>query len=110
VFGKCEKHHRCGHRFRANPMVLFGPCTISDLIPECASKRTFAHAPQLRRMVQAGGLILDSIALAAEPPLQHLQPVIAEKHLVVVNESRYAEDTVGESERCCIGQSYRGFR
>src|SRR6266550_2811365 len=51
---------------------------------------------------------LNSIALAAEAPLQHFQPVIAEKHFVVANKSRHAEDAVRESERCCIGQSCRG--
>ena len=53
---------------------------------------------------------LNSSTLAAEPPLQHFQPVIAEKHFVVANKSRHAEDAVRESERCCIGQSCPGFR
>src|SRR5437899_669197 len=48
-------------------------------------------------------------ALAApEPPAQHFQPIVAEKHFAVANKSRDTENAAGEGGGCLIGQRGAG--
>src|SRR4051794_26471772 len=55
-------------------------------------------------------LHLASDVLVAETPAEDVQPIIAEKHLIVANKGWDAEDATGIGALCVVGQRFPSLR